>query len=151
MLDTFRYTEYGPPDVLQFKVVAKPVPKEDEALLKIHAASVTIGDAIGVRGEPFVARLFSGLLKPKHKIPGKDIAGWVETVGGSVKQFRPGDGVFEDISRHGLGAFAEYVAVPEDAIALKTANSPFEEAAAVPESAVVALQGLRDKGKIHSG
>jgi NADPH:quinone reductase-like Zn-dependent oxidoreductase len=145
------YTEYGSPDVLQLKEVAKPTPKDDEVLVKVHAASVTIGDVIVVKGEPFPVRLWSGLLEPKHKIPGKEMAGRVETIGGNVTQFQPGDDVFGDLSVCGLGAFAEYVCVPENAIAPKPANLTYEEAAAVPESAVVALQGLRDKGKIQPG
>ena len=143
------YTKYGSPDVLQLKEVEKPTPKEDEVLIRIYAAAVTAGDVIVVKGEPFLVRLSSGLLEPKHKIPGKEMAGRVEAVGGNVKQFQPGDQVFGDLSVCGWGAFSEYVSVPENAIALKPANLTFEEAAAVPESAVVALQGLRDKGKIQ--
>ena len=98
-----------------------------------------------------MARLWSGLLKPKYKIPGNDIAGRVEAVGRNVKQFQPGDEVFGDISGCGWGGFAEYVSVCEHALVLKPANISFEEAAAVPEAAVVALQGLRDKGQIQPG
>jgi len=143
-------TKYGSPDVLQFKEVAKPTPKDNEVLVKIHAAAVTVGDVIVVKGEPFLVRFWSGLLEPKHKIPGKEMAGRVEAVGGNVTQFQPGDEVFGDLSVCGLGAFAEYVSVPENAIALKPVNMSFEEAAAVAESAIVALQGLR-KGKIQPG
>jgi NADPH:quinone reductase-like Zn-dependent oxidoreductase len=145
------YTKYGSPDALELKEIEKPTPKEDEVLVKIYAATVTPGDAIIVKGEPFPVRFWSGLLEPKHKIPGKEMAGRVEAVGRNVTQFQPGDEVFGDLSVCGLGAFAEYVSVPENAIALKPANLTFEEAAAVPESAVVALQGLRDKGKIQPG
>jgi NADPH:quinone reductase-like Zn-dependent oxidoreductase len=145
------YTEYGSPDVLQFKEVEKPAPQDNEVLVKIHAAAVTIGDVIVVKGEPFLTRFWTGLREPKHQIPGKEMAGSVEAVGAGVTQFQPGDEVFGDLSVCGLGAFAEYVSVPESAIALKPANLTFEEAAAVPESAVVALQGLRDKGKIQAG
>jgi len=145
------YTKYGSPDVLQLKEVEKPTPKDNEVLIKIHAAAVTIGDVIVVKGEPFPVRFWSGLLEPNNKIPGKEMAGRVEAVGTNVTQFQPGDEVFGDLSVCGLGAFAEYVSVPENAIALKPANLTFEEAAAVPESAVVALQGLRDKGKIQPG
>jgi len=143
-------TKYGSPDVLQFKEVAKPTPKDNEVLVKIHAAAVTVGDVIVVKGEPFLVRFWSGLLEPKHKIPGKEMAGRVEAFGGNVTQFQPGDEVFGDLSVCGLGAFAEYVSVPENAIALKPVNMSFEEAAAVAESAIVALQGLR-KGKIQPG
>ena len=146
------YTEYGSPDVLQLKEVEKPSPNEDEVLIKIHAASVNVGDTLMARGAPFVVRLSpGGLREPKHKIPGGDIAGRIEAVGKDVKQFQPGDGVFGDIGECGFGAFAEYVAVPENALVLKPANTTFEEAAAVCQAAVVALQGLRDKGRIQPG
>jgi NADPH:quinone reductase-like Zn-dependent oxidoreductase len=145
------YESYGSLDVLELKDVAKPVPNAGEVLVKIHAAAVTPGDGILVKGEPFPVRFWSGLLEPKHKIPGKEMAGRVEAVGANVKQFQPGDEVFGDLTVCGLGAFAEYVAVPETAIALKPANLSFEEAASVAESAVVALQGLRDHGKIKPG
>ena len=145
------YTKYGPTNALRLKEVEKPTPKDNEVLVKIYAATVTPGDVIVVKGEPFPVRFWSGLLEPKHKIPGKEMAGRVEAIGINVTQFQPGDEVFGDLSVCGLGAFAEYVSVPEDAIALKPANLTFEEAAAVPESAVVALQGLRDHGKIQPG
>ncbi len=145
------YTEYGPPEVLQLKEVDKPTPKEDEVLIKIHAAAITAGDVIVLKGEPFVTRFVTGLQKPKNTIPGKEMAGRVEAVGENITQFQPGDEVFGDLSVASWGAFAEYVAVPENAIALKPANLTFEQAAAVPESAVVALQALRDKGKIQPG
>ena len=145
------YEKYGPPDVLQLKEVEKPLPKENEVLIKIHAASVTFGDLAAVKGEPFMVRFTLGLREPKYKTPGKDVAGEVEAVGANVEEFRVGDAVFGDLSECGWGAFAEYVSVPENAIVHKPANSPYEEAAAVPESAVVALQGLRDLGEIQSG
>lgn len=145
------YTEYGSLDVLHLIDVEKPAPKDNEVLVKILAAAVTVGDLIFVKGDPFLARLGSGLFKPKHQIPGKEMAGRVEAVGGNVTQFKPGDEVFGDLYVCGLGAFAEYVCVPENAIALKPVNMSFEEAAAVAESAIVALQGLRDKGKIQPG
>ncbi len=146
------YEKYGPPDVLQLKEVAKPAPKEDEVLIKVQAASVNYSDWVYVRGKPLVARLMSaGLLKPKNMMLGADVAGRVEAVGRNTKQFRPGDEVFGDLSVCGWGGFAEYVSVPEDAIAVKPANLTFEEAAAVPQAAIVALQGLRDKGQIQPG
>jgi NADPH:quinone reductase-like Zn-dependent oxidoreductase len=144
-------TKYGPPEVLQLKEVEKPTPKDNEVLVKIHAASVTFSNLILVSGKPFLGRLAGGLLKPKIKIPGSDIAGRVEAVGVNVKQFKPGDEVFGDLSRCGKGGYAEYVSVPENALALKPANISFEEAAAVPEAALVALQALRDKGQIQKG
>jgi NADPH:quinone reductase-like Zn-dependent oxidoreductase len=145
-------TQYGPPDVLQLKEVAKPTPKEDQVLIKVQAASVNYSDWVYARGKPFVARLMgSGLLKPKNMMLGADVAGQVEAVGRNIKQFRPGDEVFGDLSVCGWGGFAEYVSVPENALALKPANLTFEEAAAVPQAAVVALQGLRDQGQIQPG
>jgi NADPH:quinone reductase-like Zn-dependent oxidoreductase len=146
------YEAYGPPDVLQLKEVEKPAPGEDEVLVSVHAAAVNYGDWALLRGEPFVVRLMSGgLRRPKNTILGADIAGRVEAVGPDVTQFQPGDEVFGDISACGFGGFAEYVAAPENALALKPANISFEEAAAVPMSGVVALQGLRDQGEIQSG
>ena len=144
-------TKYGPPDVLKLEEIQKPAPGDDEALVEVHAASVTYSNLVLVRGEPFVGRLGFGLLKPKHKIPGSDIAGRVEAVGRNAKQFRPGDEVFGDLSNCGRGGYAEYVCVPENALAMKPAKLSFEEAAAVPEAALVALQALRDKGQIKAG
>jgi len=144
------YTQYGTPDVLKLEEVEKPTPKDDEVLIKIQASSVTFGDLAAVKGEPFMVRFTLGLREPKFKIPGKDVAGQVEAVGADVKQFKPGDEVFGDLSECGWGAYAEYVSVPENALVRKPANIPFDAAGAVPESAVVALQGLR-KGKIQPG
>ncbi len=145
------YTEYGSPDVFQLKEVEKPAPEGNEVLIKVHAASVNAADWHLLRGNPFLARLDSGFLKPKNTILGADIAGRVEAVGRKVKQFQSGDEVFGDISGCGWGGFAEFVCACEDALVMKPANISFEEAAAVPMAAVTALQGLRNKGKIHSG
>jgi NADPH:quinone reductase-like Zn-dependent oxidoreductase len=145
------YQKYGSPDVLQLEEVAKPTPKDDEVLVKVHAASVNAGDWHLLRGDPFLVRLNLGLLKPKHQILGSDVAGRVEAVGRNVKQFQPGDEVFGDIFESGLGAFAEYVCARENALVLKPANLSFEEVAAVPMAAITALQGLRDKGQIQQG
>lgn len=142
------YTEYGPPDVLQFTEVAKPTPKDDEVLIKIRAASVNPLDWHFMRGEPFFVRLMiGGLLKPKVTRLGVDVAGQVEAVGRNVTQFKPGEEVFGACR----GAFAEYVCATEDRLALKPANISFEDAAAVPVAAITALQGLRDKGRIQRG
>ena len=141
------YTEYGPPDVLQLKEVEKPTPKDDEVLVKVHAASINRADWGFVRGKPFVVRLWSGLLKPKIKILGADIAGRVEAVGRNAKQFQPGDEVFGC----GWGAFAEYVCASENEFVLKPASMAFEKVAAVPLAALTALRGLRDKGQIQPG
>jgi len=144
------YTEYGSLDVLKLVEVEKPVPKDDEVLIKVQAASVTFGDLAAVKGEPFMVRFTLGLREPKFPIPGKDVTGVVEAVGADVKGFKPGDEVFGDLSECGWGAYAEYVSVPENALVQKPANITFEAAGAVPESAVVALQGLR-LGQIQSG
>ena len=144
-------TKYGPPDVLRLEEVEKSVPGDIDVLVKVHAASMTYSNLFLVSGKPFPLRLIFGLLKPKLRIPGTDIAGRVEAVGGKVKKFRPGDEVFGDLSDCGRGGFAEYVSVPEDALALKPVNCSFAQAAAVPEAALVALQGLRDKGRIQKG
>jgi len=133
-------TKYGPPDVLQLEEAEKPALMEDEVLVKVHAASVNYSDWAFVRGKPFLVRLMgSGLLKPKNPILGADIAGRVEAVGSRVTQFQPGDEVFGDISDCGWGGFAEYAAVPENVLASKPVNLTFDEAAAVPQAAVVAL------------
>ena len=142
--------QYGPPDVLQFTEVAKPTPKDNEVLIKLCAASVNPLDLFHMRGGPLFVRLIPGLGTPKHKVLGCDIAGRVEAVGRDVKQFQPGDEVF-GVTGFAGGGFAEYVCAIEDKLALKPANSSFEEAAAVPVAASTALQGLRDKGRIQRG
>jgi NADPH:quinone reductase-like Zn-dependent oxidoreductase len=143
--------KYGIPDVLRLKEVEKPTPKDNEVLVEIHAATVNWADNAYVRGKPFMIRLGYGLLKPKYKIPGGDIAGRVEAVGRNVEQFQPGDEVFGTLGDCGFGAYAEYVSVLENVnndLTLKPTNITFEEAATVPQAAVTALQGLRDKGQI---
>jgi NADPH:quinone reductase-like Zn-dependent oxidoreductase len=142
------YHEYGSPDVLKLEEVEKPTPKDDEVLVKVHAASINYSDWHILRGDLLLRLMGNGLLKPKHKILGDDIAGRVEAVGVNVKQFQPGDEVF-GISN--FGAFAEYVSVPENVLVLKPASMKFEEAAAVPVAAITALQGLRDKGQVQPG
>ncbi len=142
------HTQYGPPDVLQFKEVAKPAPADDEVLIRIYAASVNPLDRFVMRGAPLI-RLFPGLRTPKHKGLGADIAGRVEAIGRHAKQFQPGDEVF-GVAK-GAGGFAEYVCAIEDKLAPKPANISFEDAAAVPVAAITALQGLRDKGRIQPG
>jgi NADPH:quinone reductase-like Zn-dependent oxidoreductase len=143
------YTKYGPPDVLQLKEVAKPTPRNDEVLIRVRAASVNRSDWEGLRGKPLYARI-GGLLRPRHHILGSDIAGRVEMAGRNVRRFQPGDEVFGDILGR-LGGFAEYVCAPENRLALKPASITFEEAAAIPQSAVIALQGIRDKGHVQPG
>jgi NADPH:quinone reductase-like Zn-dependent oxidoreductase len=143
------YTKYGPPEVLQLKEVARPTPKNDEVLIKVEAVSVNRSDWEGLRGKPLYARL-GGLLRPRQQRLGSDIAGRVELAGRNVRRFRPGDEVFGDILPR-LGGFAEYVCARESALALKPASMTFEEAAAIPQAAVIALQGIRDKGQVQPG
>jgi NADPH:quinone reductase-like Zn-dependent oxidoreductase len=145
------YTEYGPPDVLQLKEVEKLAPKDDEVLVKVQAASVNPGDWHALRGTPFLQRLESGFPKPKNTILGADVAGFVEAVGENVTQFQPGDEIYADLYWCGFGAFAEYICIPEHAVALKPANISFEEAAAVPQAAFTALHALRDQGQVQPG
>jgi NADPH:quinone reductase-like Zn-dependent oxidoreductase len=143
------YTKYGSPEVLQLKEVAKPTPKDDEVLIKVQAVSVNRSDWEGLTGKPLYARI-GGLLRPRNQILGSDIAGQVEMAGRNVRRFQPGDEVFGDILPR-LGGFAEYVCARESALALKPANMTFEEAAAIPQAAVIALQGIRDKGQVQPG
>jgi NADPH:quinone reductase-like Zn-dependent oxidoreductase len=146
------YKEYGPPDVLNLEEVQKPTPKDDEVLLKVHAASANAADWHLMRADPFLVRVMGfGLLRPRNGLLGADIAGRVEAVGRNMTQFQPGDEVFGDLFGRGLGSFAEYVCAPADALASKPANVSFEEAAAVPLAAVTALQGLRYKGQVQPG
>ena len=145
------FTKYGPPEVLGLKEVEKPIPKDNEVLVKVHASSINDWDWGLLRGKPFMNRPFFGLLKPKTGILGCDIAGIVEAVGGDVEKFHPGDEVFGDISGCGMGAFAEYVCALEDSLVLKPASMTFEEAAAVPQAAVLAFQGLRYMREIQPG
>lgn len=143
---------YGSPDVLGLEQVPIPAAGDGGVLVRVRAAAVNAADWHLMRGEPFLVRLtFGGLLKPRHRILGADVAGRVEAVGANVEQFRPGDEVFGDLSECGFGAFAEYVAVPETALAPKPAGTTFEEAAAVPLAALAALQGLRDQGDVRAG
>ena len=144
-------SRYGSPDVLQYKEVAKPTPKEVEVLVKIHAASVAACDWKLLRADPFLVRLMFGLRKPKFEILGTDMAGRVEAVGPNVQHFEPGDEVFGELSESGLGAFAEYVCAPEKALATKPANLSYAETAALPVSGLSALQALRDKANIQPG
>ena len=144
------YRKYGSPDVLELQEVARPEPKGDEVLVKVHAASINSWDWDLLRGTPFVNRI-GGLFEPKYSILGCDLAGRVEAVGQNASHFQAGDEVFGDISGGGWGAFAEFVCVNEDALALKPARMTVEEAAALPQAGVLALQGLRHRESIRSG
>lgn len=142
------WTKYGSPDFLQLQEVAKPVPKDNQVLIKIHAASVNPLDWHRMRGAPFLVRLDEGFFKPKDTRLGADVAGRVEAVGSAVTQFKVGDEVFGEL---GAGSFAEYVAARESRLALKPANLSFEEAASTPVVGFTALQGMRHKGEIQPG
>jgi len=144
------YTKYGTPDALQFKEVAKPAPRDDEVLIRVHAVSINDWDWGLLQGVPLANRLNNGLLKPKNKILGSDIAGRVETLGKSAKRFKPGDEVYGDLSGR-WGGFAEYVCARESSLSLKPPGMSFVEAAAIPQAAILAVQGLLDKGQIRQG
>jgi NADPH:quinone reductase-like Zn-dependent oxidoreductase len=139
---------YGSADVLQFKEIDKPVANDDEVLVRVHAASLAAGDYFGMRGAPFPIRLTIGFPRPKKDhVVGLDVAGHVEAVGRNVTRFRPGDEVFGEAR----GACAEYACANEGKLALKPRNLTFQQAAAVPTSALAALHGLRDHGKVQPG
>jgi NADPH:quinone reductase-like Zn-dependent oxidoreductase len=143
------FTKYGTPDVLKLMEIDKPIPKEDEVLIKVYAVSINDWDLGLLHGDP-INRVISGLFKPKIKILGSDIAGRIVAVGKHVKKFQPGDEVYGDLSGR-WGGFAEYVCTRENALAFKPATMSFEEAAAIPQAAMLAIQGLRDKGQIQTG
>jgi NADPH:quinone reductase-like Zn-dependent oxidoreductase len=139
---------YGSPDVLRLAEIDKPVVKDDDVLVRVRAAAIHAGDYFCMRGTPYVVRLSLGLLKPRgNYVPGFDAAGQVEAVGKNVTRLQPGDEVFGACN----GACAEYVSAAEDNFVLKPANLTFEQAAAVPTSALAALHGLRDAGKVQPG
>lgn len=141
------YEQYGPPEVLQLREIAKPAPADNEILIKVRAASVNPLDWHFMRGEPWLIHLILGVRKPKNIRLGVDVGGVVESVGRNINQFKSGDAVFGGCR----GAFAEYVCTKEDQLALKPASLAFEQAATVPIAAITALQGLRDKGQIKPG
>jgi NADPH:quinone reductase-like Zn-dependent oxidoreductase len=143
------YTRYGTPDVLELKEIVKPIPGDNEVLIKVYAVSINDWD-LGLLQGDLINRLLNGLLKPKIKILGSDIAGRIEAVGKNVKKFQAGDEVYGDLSGS-WGGFAEYVCGNENALALKPVRMSYAQAAAIPQAAMLAIQGLRDKGQIHSG
>jgi NADPH:quinone reductase-like Zn-dependent oxidoreductase len=143
------YTRYGPPEELQIKEVSKPTPKDDEILIKVHAVSLNRSDWESLIGKPLYART-GGLRKPGRQILGSDIAGRVEMAGKNHTQFKQGDEVFGDILNR-LGGFAEYVCARGKVMALKPAGLTFEQAAAIPQAGVIAVQGIRDKGQVGPG
>ncbi|MCI0686195.1 MAG: NAD(P)-dependent alcohol dehydrogenase, partial [Sporichthyaceae bacterium] len=143
------YTRYGTPDALRLTDVEKPAPKDNEVLVKVRAVSLNGSDWEGLRGKPLYARL-GGLFRPRHHILGSDIAGRVEAVGSQATRFQPGDDVFADILSY-MGGLAEYVCVPEKALELMPVGMPYEKAAALPQAGAIALQGVRDKGRVQAG
>ena len=150
------YTRYGSPDVIKVTEVDKPTPQPNEVLVKIYAASIGAYDVHLLRGQPFFTRFSSGFFKPRNTILGADISGIVESVGGMVQLFKPGDEVYgclESCGKCGLaaGGFAEYVCAKESVLAPKPTNITFQQAAAIPMSAVTALQAIREKGQVSSG
>ena len=150
-MKAFVRSEYGPPDVLQLVDVENPVPKNDEVLVRVRATSVGMADVDYLLGRPRMARLGTGRRRPKNTGLGLDVAGEVEAVGKDVTRFRPGDEVFGDMTEHGFGAYAEFACAPEKAFSLKPEGITFEQAATMPQAAVMALQGLRGKGGIQPG
>ncbi len=144
------YERYGPPEVLKIEEVEKPVPKENEVLIKVYAVSINDWDWQLLHGIPFINRIINGLLKPNKKILGSDIAGRIEAIGKNVRKFKPGDEVFGDLSGK-WGGFAEYVCTNEIMLAIKSPKMTFEEAAAIPQAGTLAVQGLIDKGHIKNG
>ncbi len=145
-------TNYRSPDFFELKEIEKPKPRDNEVLVKVFAVAINSWDWEILIAKPFVNRLMAGLLKPKRiKILGCDIAGRIEAVGKNIKQFQPGDEVFGDLSRSGWGGFAEYVCADENALTLKLAGMTFEQAAAIPQAGLLALQALRYKGQIQPG
>jgi NADPH:quinone reductase-like Zn-dependent oxidoreductase len=148
-MKAFIYQRYGPPETLRMAEVDTPAPDAGAVLVKVLAASVNAADWHMLRGKPLFSRATLGLLRPKHKILGVDVAGQVEAVGSGVTRFQPGDQVYANLLDHGYGGFADYATVPVEAMALKPPSLSFEEAAAVPMAAVTALQGLRHHGALQ--
>jgi NADPH:quinone reductase-like Zn-dependent oxidoreductase len=142
-------TKYGSPDVLRLEEIDRPTPRDHEVLVKVQAASVNRSDWEALQGKPLYARI-GGLVQPGRRILGSDIAGRVEAVGGDARQFQPGEEVFGLLPSY-AGGFAEYVCVPEKSLARKPAGMTFEAAAALPQAALIAVQGICTKGQVQPG
>lgn len=146
------FENYGLPlKVLTIKEIAKPIPKANEVLIKIHATAINDYEWSIARGKPYVYRLMFGLFRPKNQIPGMELSGVVEGIGAGVTKWEVGDAVFGDISNYGFGTLAEYISIHEDSVIRKPKELSFEVAAAIPHASALALQGLRDLGKIKQG
>ena len=143
------YSRYGPPDVLRLVDMEPPAPKGNEVLVKVHAVSLNASDWEALRGKPLYSRIMAPV-RPRHQILGSDIAGQVRATGRNTTLFQPGEEVFADILSH-MGGFAEYVCVPESALARMPAGMTYEEAAALPQAGAIALQGIQDKGRVQPG
>jgi NADPH:quinone reductase-like Zn-dependent oxidoreductase len=142
-------TRYGPPDVLRLADVPAPTPRGGEVLVRVRAVSLNASDWEGLRGKPLYARI-GGPFRPRHRVLGSDIAGQVEATGTDVIRYRPGDRVFADILSQ-MGGFAQYVCVPEAALAPIPTGMTYEQAAALPQAGAIALQGIRERGQVRSG
>lgn len=145
------YSQYGPPEMLSLQEVPTPSPKDDEVLVKVQAASVNSWDWDLLQGTYINRLIFGGFSKPKLRILGADIAGQVEAVGQHVTQWKPGDAVFGDLCQGSWGGFAEYVCARENALARKPIDMTYAQAASFPQAGVMALQSVRDKGKVQAG
>ena len=145
------YYKYGSPEELKIEELEKPVPKDDEVLVKVFAASINSWDWDLLIGKPYLYRLLFGLLKPRHRIIGSDVAGVVEAIGNKVTSFKPGDEVMGDLSPQGFGTFSEYVCAREELLTSKPPGMNFSEASAIPQAGVLALQALHYNGHPKAG
>lgn len=150
-MKAFFCSHYTSTEKLEVKEVPTPIPAKHEVLVKIYATAINDYDWSMVRGKPYLYRLLYGIVKPKHPIAGMELSGLIEDIGEGVTQFKKGDAVYGDLSEFGFGSFAEYIAINEKALVLKPDAMSFEEATAIPHAALLAYQGLVEKGKIQKG
>jgi NADPH:quinone reductase-like Zn-dependent oxidoreductase len=150
-MKAFVRVEYGPPSVLHLQDIDRPVPKDDEVLVHVRASSLNQGDLDYLYGKPFLTRMGTGLRVPRRPGLGFDAAGEVQAVGKDITRFKPGDAVFADLTQFGHSAFAEYATAPERAWAHTPNNISYEEAATLPQAAILAIQGLQGRGGIRPG